>query len=149
MFNFKPEFIGEDIVLTDVYATWWGDTSDYESGQDDGTTASGVNTKDHPNLQACSLPIVKYSIGKLFAPTCNSPIAFNHKIPWNTMVKIEHGIKELIVPLIDNGPAESTGNTVDLTVACFKFFGVPLQIGRIQVTATIIGGAKYRDQDTT
>jgi hypothetical protein len=149
MFNFKPEFVGEDIVLADVYATWWGDESDYESGQDDGTTASGINTKDHTQLRGCSLPVVKYSNNKLFKPTCNSPIAFKHRIPWGTLVEIQWGIKKLTVPLIDNGPAESTGNTVDLTTACFKFFGIPLQIGRIQVTATIIGGAKYRDQDTT
>ena len=148
-FNFKPEIIGDDIVLRDVYATYWGDQSDYESGQDDGVTASGVNTKDHPDLQACSLPVVKFSQGKPWPPTCNSPIAFAKHIPWGTKVKIEWGIKSLVVPLIENGPAERTGNTVDLTVACFKFFGVPLQIGRIKVTATILGGAKYYDQDST
>jgi len=148
-FNFKPEIVGDDIVLRDVYATFWGDQSDYESGQDDGTTASGVNTKDHPELQACSLPVVKFAGGRLFSPTCNSPIAFDHRIPWKTQVKIDYGIKSLTVPLIENGPAEYTGNTVDLTVACFRYFGVPLQVGRIKVTATILGGAKYYDKNTT
>jgi expansin (peptidoglycan-binding protein) len=55
---------------------------------------------------------------------------------------VTHKDKTLIVPLIDNGPARSANDGIDLTQAAFKFFA-PLKKGVIDVSFRVIGAAKY------
>jgi len=130
-FAFTAEVDGDDIVVRNAQATWFGGANDPE---DDGETASGVNTKKRPNIQGCALPLN-------YGPCAGSPIP---KVPWGTKVEVTHletGDK-ITVPVIDLGPARDTGHAIDLTVAAFEQFA-ELSIGKIVVDYRILGAARY------
>ena len=129
-FAFTAEVDGDDILVRGGQATWFGGANDPE---DDGETASGVNTKKRPNILGCALPLN-------YGPCAGSPIP---KVPWGTKVEITHlatGDK-ITVPVIDLGPARDTGHAIDLTVAVFQQFA-PLATGRIVVDYRVLGAAK-------
>jgi len=129
-FAFTAEVDGEDIVVRNAQATWFGGANDPE---DDGETASGVSTKKRPNIQGCALPLS-------YGPCAGSPIP---KVPWGTKVEVTHletGDK-ITVPVIDLGPARDTGHAIDLTVAAFEQFA-PLSVGKIVVDYRILGAAR-------
>ena len=130
-FAFTAQVDGDDIVVRGVPATWFGGANDPE---DDGETASGVNTKKRPNIQACALPLS-------YGPCAGSPIP---KVPWGTKVEVTHlaSGKQIIVPVIDLGPARDTGHGIDLTVTAFEEFA-PLLTGKIVVDYRILGAARY------
>lgn len=128
------EVDGEDIVVRGCVATNFGGDSD---SMDDGTTASGINTKGHPDLLGCALPMASH-----IAATHGSPIP---KVPWKTLVRVFcHETKQIItVPVIDLGPGKRTQHGLDLTLAAFKALGVDPKHGVMQVDYRILGGAKY------
>lgn len=130
----QVEVDGDDLVIRNTHATWWGGAHD---PMDDGPTASGVNTKTNPHFMGCSLPMNGRS-----KETRNSPIP---KLPWHTRVHVycldTH--KQLDVELIDVGPAGWTRHGLDLTVTAFEALGLSLSKGVTRADIRIIGGAKY------
>ena len=129
-FAFTAEVDGDDIVVRGGQATWFGGANDPD---DDGETASGVNTKKRPSIQGCALPLN-------YGPCAGSPIP---KVPWGTKVEVTHlatGAK-ITVPVIDLGPARDTGHAIDLTVAAFEQFA-QLSVGKIIVDYRILGAAR-------
>lgn len=139
-FPWTAEVVGDDIVIRNARATCFGGSDD---PQDSGETASGIHTKDHPELAACSLPM---DYNGAHAPTrralSGSPIP---RVPWKTQVRVTHGDKVLTVPVIDLGPAKNTGNALDLTIAAARFFD-PHATARnfeMRCEVCIIGGVKY------
>ena len=119
---------GDDIVVRGGEATWFGGADDPD---DDGETASGVNTKLRPTMQGCALPLN-------YGPCAGSPIP---KIPWGSRVEVTYQEKTITVPVIDLGPARDTGHAIDLTVAAFEEFA-PRDVGKIVVGYRILGAAK-------
>jgi hypothetical protein len=126
-FGFVVEVDGEDLVVKQTVATWFGGKSDPE---DNGETASGISTIKRPAIVACALPMN-------FGPCAGSPIP---RVPWGTQVLVTHLDKTISVPVIDLGPSPGTGHGIDLTVAAFKEFA-PLSIGKIVVDYRVVGGA--------
>lgn len=129
---FAANVDGDDIVVRNVTATWFG--GDNDPG-DDGHTASGVNTKGAPGLLGCALPL-----RDRVPSTKGSPIP---DLPWQTMVRVFCSAtgRTVDVPLIDLGPAKQTHHAIDLTQAAFTQLGVPLPRGVMTVDYRIIGGA--------
>lgn len=147
--NWKAYVVGDIFVgSTDnpVIATWFGGNNDPD---DDGETASGINTKDNPDVMGCALPI----------PTCDttkqSPLpilpykdtlieiwARDYSTPDNT-TGFSYTIRTITVPLIDVGPALDTNHAIDLTIAAFQKLGGDIAKGRLEVAYCIKGAAKY------
>jgi Lytic transglycolase len=132
--SFTAEVDGDDIVVNNTTATWFGGDND---PLDNGETASGVMTKGNPNVLGCALPVVPSH-----PSTAGSPLAFSPRIPWKTKVVVESEGKSLTVDLIDNGPAKSARDAIDLTPAAFEFFA-PIEKGVIKVSFRILGAAKF------
>lgn len=107
--NFFAVVDGEDLVVSGVRATCFGGYSD---AGDNGETASGMPTKHTPEPFGCALPILPN-----VSSTANSPIPH---LPWGTVVHVICGEVEFYCPVIDNGPAKSSGNAIDLCVRCAK-----------------------------
>ena len=122
---------GNDIVVRCAKTTWFGGAND---PNDNGETASGLNTKRHPTIKGCALPMN-------FGPCAGSPLP---RLPWMTKVEVTHALtgKTITVPLIDLGPGHRTGAALDLTQPAFKDFG-ELRIGVVTTDYRILGGAKY------
>ena len=131
---FHVRIDGEDLVCDSGTATWFGGCDD---PLDNGETASGVKTCGNPDLMGCALPVVDHH-----PSTKGSPLAFRPRIPWGTKVIVQCGEKSIVVPLIDNGPAKSARDAIDLTQAAFKQFA-PLKRGVIPVRFRILGGAVH------
>ena len=132
--SFDAYIKGQDIVVEGTTATWFGGDDD---PLDSGETASGIRTFSNPDVLGCALPVVAHH-----PSTQGSPLAFKPRIPWMTQVEVTANGKTLVVPLIDNGPAKSANDGIDLTQAAFKYFA-PLKEGVIEnVSYRIIGGAK-------
>jgi len=133
--SFSIRVDGNDLVCDDATATWFGGCDDE---LDNGQTASGVATCGNPGLLGCALPVVPNH-----PSTAGSPLAFRPRIPWRTLVEVTHGGKTLTVPLLDNGPARSAGDAIDLTQAAFSFFA-PLKVGVLRgVSFRVVGAARY------
>ena len=126
---------GNDIVVSDVHATWFGGSDDPE---DDGQTASGVSTALAPNYLGCALPLN-------YGPCSGSPIP--RGIPWMTQVKVTNldNEKQITVALIDLGPSPPPRATaaIDLTQAAFVDLGGDLKDGTMSISYRVIGGAQY------
>lgn len=134
---FSVRVDGDDLVCDDTTATWFGGCDD---PLDNGQTASGVPTCGNPMLLGCALPVVGHH-----PSTKGSPLAFSPRIPWHTKVEVIHKTtgKKITIPLLDNGPAKSARDGIDLTQAAFKIFA-PLKKGVIPVSFRVIGAAKYK-----
>jgi hypothetical protein len=136
--NFAVNIEGDDLVARNVVCTWFGGPNDH---QDSGETASGVNTKENPNILGCSLPMDGFH----HAATDGSPIP---RLPWNTFVKVRNlaNNREISVPLIDLGPSlfAPSGAAIDLTESAFRLIGGSTDRGKIQVDFVIPGAAQYR-----
>lgn len=142
--KFDATVDGNDIVVSNTIATWFGGDEDVESGQDNGLTASGVKTAGNPNCMGCALPVEVYDAAReLVRSTCDSPLARDPHIPWKTMVQVTRGIQTITVPLIDNGPSKSSGHGLDLTQAAFRALGVPVRVGTMTVSYRVLGAAKW------
>ena len=124
--TWKIQFQGD--ITGGGIATWFGGNDD---PQDDGSTASGVNTRDNPAIQGCALPI------PTCAATAGSPLPI---LPYlKTMVEItaDSG-KKVTVPLIDVGPALSTNHAIDVTQQTFRDLGGDLSAGLLSVSYRIL-----------
>ena len=131
---------GDDVVVSKVTCTFFGGDHD---PQDDGTTASGVNTRNNPDVMGCALPVIQTVKGKRYLPTCESPIAITPHIPWKTQVQVTAGGNIITVPLIDNGPnmQQCATHAIDLTEAAFIKLGGVTEVGRMTVSYRILGVA--------
>lgn len=134
---------GEDVVVTNARATCFGGADD---PQDSGETASGISTKAHPDLAACSLPMD----GRMFhglnaaehGALDGSPIP---RVPWETMVRVTHGGQSFDFPVIDLGPAKKVGNAIDLTKAAARKFDPKATTTNFAMICDIriLGGAQF------
>lgn len=131
---------GDDILVIGVTGTCFGGSDDT---MDSGETASGISTKDRPNLKACALPMAYSGTNRALRKALGgSPIP---KVPWGTMVEIMSNGRRLRVPVIDLGPGKRTGDAIDLTIAAARFFDGKATANdfMIQCSYRIIGGAKH------
>ena len=90
-FSFVAQVEGDDIVVRNVVATWFGGPND---PNDSGETASGVRTDTNPLPDGCALPMD----GFRHSHTNGSPLP---KIPWRTQVAVTNKRtgKEMTAPL--------------------------------------------------
>lgn len=125
---------GDDLVCNKVRATAFGG---FEDDGDNGQTASGMPTKQTPEPFGCALPILPQ-----VSSTANSPFP---RIPWGITVRVECGSRVIYCPVIDNGPAKSTGNAIDLTVASAKLINPNASANSFEaiVSFRVFGGAKF------
>lgn len=129
---------GEDLVIREATATWFGGDNDPD---DNGDTASGVKTKGNPTIMGCALPVCWWHPSTRQSP-CGwkrVPIAGVGKlpsIPWHTEVEVsgmdvKRGERKIVrVELIDNGPAQWTAKAIDLTQEAFRQFA-PTKVGTL------------------
>lgn len=137
---FSVRIDGDDLVCDDCTATWFGGDDD---PLDNGQTASGIPTAGNPELLGCALPVVPNH-----PSTAGSPLAFRPRIPWKTCVEVTHKGRTLTVPLLDNGPAKSAQDAIDLTQAAFRHFA-PIKQGILRgVSFRVLGAAKYQTGST-
>lgn len=140
-FPWYAEIDGADIIVRNARATCFGGAND---PQDSGATASGISTKANPEIIACSLPM-NYTGANL--PTRKalqgSPLPM---VPWRTIVRVT-GPKGILLdcPVIDLGPARSTGNALDLTIAAARKFNPAASATNFEMMCDfrIIGGARF------
>ena len=133
---------GEDLVFSGRATCFGGDADP----QDDGSTASGFNTRDNLQSAAVALPMD----GRAFA---TSSRAFHEaldgsnipRVPWLTQVEVTAGNKTVVLPVIDLGPAKYTGNVLDMTPAAARLFDPKASAVNFSATvnARIIGGARF------
>ncbi|MBA7714579.1 hypothetical protein ES703_123605 [subsurface metagenome] len=129
---------GDDIVVRDVTSTWFGGIDD---PSDNGRTASGLSTRDNPDLIGCALPMDRAGSPK----TDGSPIP---KLPYLTTIVAVTNKKtgtSLSVKLIDLGPAKppASRHALDLTKAAFRALGGNPDDGVMRVDYKIIDGARH------
>lgn len=140
---------GNDILVLNCTATAFG--GDNDTG-DDGETASGYNTKGHPDLIACSLPFRIDSLKSL----AGSPIP---KMPYGLFSNgndnprgahvditfLNSGKTVSNVPVVDCGPSKTALGQIDLTVALARMFDPKATANNFmaKVSYRILGGAKY------
>lgn len=134
---------GDDVVVDDCRMTCFGGSDD---PQDGGETASGISTKDRPDLAACSLPMDGRMFPKLskaeHGALDGSPIP---RVPFKTMVRVTSKGKQIEIPVIDLGPGKRTGNALDLTLAAARLFDPKATATNFATRGSyrIIGGAKF------
>jgi hypothetical protein len=136
-FSFVARIDGDDLVVENVKCTHFGGSDD---PMDDGRTASGLNTKDDPNILGCALPMDKAGTPK----TDGSPIPFLKYIETLVVVKNRTSSKTATVPLIDLGPSKFANSqaAIDLTKAAFAALGADPSAGVIRVDYRVLNGAK-------
>ncbi len=138
-FTFKVVVDGDDLLVENVRATWFGGKDD---NYDNGHTASGVlNNQDGLSTPlGCALPIPGGHA------TSGTPFP---KLPWKTQVRVFniHTARTITVPLIDIGPAKppAANAALDLTQSAFAALGGNKKAGSIRVNYRVIGGAKFLD----
>lgn len=141
--KWTAEIDGLDIVVRNAVATCFGGDSD---PQDNGETASGINTKGNPNLIACSLPMDGRQFPHMtpaeHAALDGSPIP---KVPWKTIVRVQDGATVHDFPVIELGPGRRTGHQLDLTIAAARLFDPNATATNctIHCDYRIIGGAAF------
>ena len=132
---------GPDLLLENVRATCWGGFVD---PQDNGETSSGMSTRHRPEPFGVALPVLPN-----VASTAGSPLPL---LPWGTVVKVmwkatstNPGSAEFYAPLIDNGPARSTGNAIDLTPRCARLIDPKATASDFEavVSFRVLGGAAF------
>jgi hypothetical protein len=139
---------GDDIVVQGIATAFGGD----DDSQDDGSTASGFNTKGHSGLMACSLPMRDDKLKALRgSPIPRMPFGLhadgtrNPEGTWVAVTFDRLNNPPAVLPVIDLGPGKRTGHVLDLTVAAARLRdpGATANDFMARVTYRIIGGAKY------
>lgn len=134
---------GNDLLILNGRCTCFGGSSD---PQDNGETASGVSTKN-PTCRGVALPRRYTGSGSALLRALGGSAIPPHLPFIHTVVEIESvstGHKTL-APFIDLGPARSTGNACDLTIAVAREF-TPLASATnfsLQANIRILNGAQY------
>lgn len=144
---FSARIEGEDIVVENIVITCFGGAFD---PQDNGETASGVNTKHVPNIEAVSLPM---DIGDRCPHTKGSPLP---RVPWHTPVEVTIDKETFILRggVIDLGPGKQASkpgqpHALDLTPGAAALFEPCAPLQKLATSFCkrgsfrIIGGAKY------
>ena len=145
---FFGQIEGDDIVVRNVWATAFGGNAD---PQDNGETASGYNTKDHPAVTAVALPMDGYGVKSLTgSPIPKLQFGLHSNGETNPdgahVIVTSHDGKETpALPVIDLGPSRSTQNGIDLTVAAAKMFYPQASASnfKVRVDYRILGAAKH------
>ena len=142
---------GDDLLIRDVVITCFGGDAD---PQDDGTTASGINTKGNPAIAAVSVAMDGRQFKGLTAAEHRAldgcPIP---RLPYHTLVEIEVGDK-IIRPsagIIDLGPGKQATTKpgephgADLTIAAARQLDITASAVDFEARGNvrILGGAKY------
>ncbi len=138
---------GDDILVRGVATAFGGDNDP----EDDGSTASGVNTKGNPGLLGCALPMRDDALHALRGspiprmPFGLHPDGTNNPEGAHVTVVFEGGVVHGPFPVIDLGPAKSTGHVLDLTVAAARFWESNATANNFEarVTYRILGAARY------
>ena len=136
-FGFVAVVDGDDLVITDVRATWFGGDSD---PNDSGDTASGISTKNNPDILGCSLPM------STIEPRACAGSPFR-KLKWKTEIHVFNAVTNQVVTcqLIDVGPAKrkdgAKQGAIDLTPAAMKAIWNGVMHDEATVNFRIIGGA--------
>lgn len=135
--KFSTIIDGEDLVMRNVYVTAFGGTNDV---MDSGETASGLSTAKNPNFMGAALPMRRDASRHLR----NSPVP---KVPWRTKVIFSDPMTGTVAEteLIDEGPANWTGNGADMTIAAARMFQRRATANnfKMKLNVRIVGGAKY------
>jgi len=148
-FKWNAQVDGQDILILNGRATAFGGAHD---PQDDGSTASGVNTKVHPFILGVALPMRGYGLKSLKgSPIPKMPFGVKSNgqdKPEGAHVIIEDvnsGKTTPAVPVIDLGPSGYTGNVVDMSVTLAQMFDPRASATNFdrKVNVRILGGAKY------
>ena len=141
-FSFTVEVDETDLKVRNVVSTWFSGPNDRS---DSGHTASGVDTRRHPDLLGCALPMDGFGN----AHTDGSPLP---RMPWNIPVKVTNlkTEKAITLPLVDLGPSKNAASraAIDLTEAAFRALGGNPRDGIMRVNYTIVDGAKYVASDS-
>ena len=138
---------GDDILVRGIATAFGGD----DDSEDDGSTASGVNTKGNPGLLGCALPMRDDALHALRgSPIPRMPFGLHPDgVPnpegAHVVVIFNGGVTQGPFPVIDLGPAKSTGHVLDLTVAAARLWDLHATADNFEarVTYRILGGAKY------
>jgi N-acetylmuramoyl-L-alanine amidase len=138
-FGFVAFIDHDDLVVEDVVCSWFGGRHD---PGDNGETASGINTRDNPDIRGAALPMDGFH----HPATNGSPIP---KIPWKTLITVtnrqdRNGATKSF-PLIDLGPSKNAAShaAIDLTPPAFESLGGDLQAGLLRVNYRIVNGAQF------
>ena len=138
-FRFVAFIDHDDLVVEDVVCSWFGGRDD---PGDDGETASGVNTRDNPDIRGAALPMDGFH----HPATDGSPIP---KLPWKTSITVtnrqdRNGTTKSF-PLIDLGPSKNAAShaAIDLTPPAFESLGGDLRAGLLRVSFRIVDGAQF------
>ena len=128
--GWTAEVIGNDIVVQNAKTTAFGGDRDQA---DNGQTACGFPTKGHPDLMGCALPLDGYAhTAREHAALDGTPLPHmdfgltskGASRPSGAHVEVtdmKSGV-QIVVPVIDLGPAKGTGHSLDLTVASARRF---------------------------
>jgi hypothetical protein len=128
--RWTAEVIGNDIVVQNAKTTAFGGANDKA---DSGQTACGFPTKGHPELLGCALPLDGYAHTKREhealdgTPLPHMDFGLTSKgadRPNGAHVEVtdlKSGV-QIVVPVIDLGPAKGTGHALDLTEAAARRF---------------------------
>lgn len=151
---FTVEVDGDDLVVHDVVITCFGGDDD---PQDDGETASGVNTKTHPDIEGVSVAMDGRQFSHLSqaehraldgSPIPRMPFFTPVEVTINgTTIQAEKGIIDLGPGLEASKPGEPHG--LDLTVALAARFSPGVSREKLsrdfeaRGSFRILGGAKY------
>lgn len=146
----KSRIDGDDVVVDLCRMTCFGGSDD---PQDGGATASGISTKDRPDLAACSLPMDGRAWGWPPAThdvlTAREHLALDGspipRVPFKTMVRVTVDHKTVEIPVIDLGPGRKTGNALDLTIAAARLFDPKASARSFEARGSyrVLGAAKY------
>jgi len=140
---------GDDLVILNADCTAFGGDSDPE---DNGETACGYNTKGHPDLLGCAIPMRVDTLHSL----CGSPIPH---MPFGMFANGKlnpHGARVIVsdpatgrltppLPVVDLGPSGYTKHACDLTEAAARILtpGASARNFERTLTVRILGAAKF------
>jgi len=161
--TFSASIVGDDIVVKDIVITCFGGNGDgtISDPQDNGQTASGINTKNSP-IRGVSIAMDGRQFPSLSGPEHDAldgaPIPRlreQGKTAWNTLVEVTIDGRTFVPPsgIVDLGPGRqasslSEPHALDLTPLAAAFFSPNTPLHRLSSrfeargSFRIIGGAK-------
>ncbi len=142
-YTWQPGAVG-DIYVLNVTASWFGGPNDPD---DDGRTASGLNTRSNPGLLGCALPMAISNgaavPGCKGSPLPTMPYLKTYVQVWRADRQLSVDYRGIIIPLIDCGPDLVEDRPIDLTPPAFVALEGDLEAGLLKVSFRIIDAARY------